>query len=435
MADKQPETQTYTLRYGNQPIDTSVQEAGFMESMFRDTIGEIRDMIDATDPAAVQLAGLYYQAAEPLLNEFAADLKTKAAELAEHYKGPAAYQTQLQLRSLHASVVELAAKLGRMGRSLKPYGDTLQWAQANVVEGRGRDSRSDNDIDWADQIPFYGIKRSSDRASQHLREVNERIAQHYEDLPVDVQQALPIVVDPEMPDFGNSGLNGPQVGSLGSGDVPAYQTTPFNTGSIPGGPSAAGVNGDYPSSAGQVPGGYGNGGLNPGDGTGGVGGVGGVGVGDSDAYGGADPSGLTDTTLGANPSVPSVPSAPSTPSAGSPGDYGSTNLAGYDPTVPGGPGGPNGTTYTGNGPGMGGTGNPGGGVTGNAGTVSGGGTAANAASAAGRAGMGGMGMPMLHAPLSTSRKESDPAGESSSNLFEDDDVWGGPEGTTPSTLV
>lgn len=189
MADE-PKTQDFPLRYGDQPIDTSVREAGFMESMFRDTIGEIRDMIDATDPAAVQLAGLYYQAAEPLLNEFAADLKTKAAELAEHYRGPAAYQTQLQLRSLHASVVELAGKLGAMGRSLKPYGDTLQWAQANVVEERGRDSRSDNDIDWADQIPFYGIKRSSDRATQHLREVNERIAQHYADMPVEVQQAL-----------------------------------------------------------------------------------------------------------------------------------------------------------------------------------------------------------------------------------------------------
>ncbi|GAA2818329.1 hypothetical protein GCM10020220_003140 [Nonomuraea rubra] len=219
MADE-PKTQDFPLRYGDQPIDTSVREAGFMESMFRDTIGEIRDMIDATDPAAVQLAGLYYQAAEPLLNEFAADLKTKAAELAEHYRGPAAYQTQLQLRSLHASVVELAGKLGAMGRSLKPYGDTLQWAQANVVEERGRDSRSDNDIDWADQIPFYGIKRSSDRATQHLREVNERIAQHYADMPVEVQQALPIVVDPEMPDFNNSGLRGPQVGPLNTGDVP-----------------------------------------------------------------------------------------------------------------------------------------------------------------------------------------------------------------------
>ncbi|UBU14596.1 hypothetical protein [Nonomuraea gerenzanensis] len=433
MAD-QPEIQTFSLRHGDQPIDTSVQEAGFMESMFRDTIGEIRDMIDATDPAAVQLAGLYYQAAEPLLNEFAADLKTKAAELAEHYKGPAAYQTQLQLRSLHASVVELAAKLGKMGRSLKPYGDTLQWAQANVVESRGRDSRSDDDIDWADQIPFYGIKRSSDRASQHLREVNERIAQHYEELPVDVQQALPIVVDPDMPNFGNTGLRGPQVGSLSAGDAPGYQSASFGSGSIPGGPSAGGYDGDYPSSAGQYPGGYGTGGLNPGDGTGGVGGVGGVG--DSDAYGGPDPSGLTDNTLGATPGAPGVPSAASVPTAAAPRDYGSTNLAGYDPSQPGVPNGPNATTtYSGNGPGMGGTGGPGGGGTGNAGTVTGASTAAGAASAAGRAGLGGMGMPMMHAPVSARGRNEDSAGESTSNLYEDDDVWGGPEGTTPSTLV
>lgn len=64
--------------------------------------------------------------------------------------------------------------------------------------------------------------------------------------------------------------------------------------------------------------------------------------------------------------------------------------------------------------------------------------AANAAanaSAAGRMGLGGMGMPMMHAPLSSRGKEEDPAGENTSNLYEDDDVWGGPEGTTPSTLV
>lgn len=343
MAD-QPETQSFTLRYGDQPIDTSVHEAGFMESMFRDTIGEIRDMIDATDPAAVQLAGLYYQAAEPLLNEFAADLKTKAAELAEHYKGPAAYQTQLQLRSLHASVVELAGKLGAMGRSLKPYGDTLQWAQANVVEGRGRDSRSDNDIDWADQIPFYGIKRSSDRATQHLREVNERIAQHYADMPVEVQQALPIVVDPEMPDFNNSGLRGPQVGPMSTGDVPPYQNASFNPGSVPGGPSVDGSS--YPP--GQYPGSYGNNGLNPGADTNGAAGPGDLG--DRDAYGGGDPNALAGSTLGTTPNAPSAPSAPATPTAGSPRDYSSTNLANFDPSQVGTPNGPStATTYTGNG--------------------------------------------------------------------------------------
>ncbi|MGW3342909.1 hypothetical protein ACWDA3_06360 [Nonomuraea rubra] len=422
MADE-PKTQDFPLRYGDQPIDTSVREAGFMESMFRDTIGEIRDMIDATDPAAVQLAGLYYQAAEPLLNEFAADLKAKAAELAEHYRGPAAYQTQLQLRSLHASVVELAGKLGAMGRSLKPYGDTLQWAQANVVEERGRDSRSDNDIDWADQIPFYGIKRSSDRATQHLREVNERIAQHYADMPVEVQQALPIVVDPEMPDFNNSGLRGPQVGPLNTGDVPPYQNASFDPGAVPGGPS---FDGSYPP--GQYPGSFGNDGVNPGAGPNGPGGPGDLG--DSDAYGSGDPSALANSTLGNPPGVPSVPSAPSVPSPGSPRDYASTTLAGYDPSQVGVPNGPNtATTYPGSGPGTSGTGYPG--SPGNAGTTA----AANAASAAGRAGFGGMGMPMMHAPVSSRRKEEDPVAENSSNLYEDDDVWGGPEGTTPSTLA
>ncbi|WP_345146327.1 hypothetical protein [Nonomuraea rubra] len=94
------------------------------------------------------------------------------------------------------------------------------------------------------------------------------------------------------------------------------------------------------------------------------------------------------------------------------------------------PNGPNtATTYPGSGPGTSGTGYPG--NPGNPGTTA----AANAASAAGRAGFGGMGMPMMHAPVSSRRKEEDPVAENSSNLYEDDDVWGGPEGTTPSTLA
>jgi hypothetical protein len=44
-------------------------------------------------------------------------------------------------------------------------------------------------------------------------------------------------------------------------------------------------------------------------------------------------------------------------------------------------------------------------------------------------------MPLLHAPVSARRKEEESGGENTSNLYEVDDVWGGPEGTTPSTLV
>ncbi|MEO3793979.1 hypothetical protein ABGB14_27515 [Nonomuraea sp. B10E15] len=411
----EPETTTTRLHLNDASLDTSTPDASWMKStvasigLMDSTIDEVKRYIDETDPGSVKLAGLYYEAAEPLLNSFAADLKTKAADLAKHYQGPAAYQTQLQLQGLAASARELATKLGAMGRSLKGYGETLRWAQMNVVESAYRDSRSDQDIDYAAVLnPFNSANRGDHRAADHMKAVNERIVGHYEQLPSEVQQALPIVVTPEMPDF----QNGPRLpGGLPVGDhtnLGGYDPSSFGPGSVRGVPAVAGPgDGAYPGA--NYPGGDrpGSGDLPGGDGPG-------------DGSVGNVPSGQTGMPDGANPGDPGSVAGPTAAGPNS----GGTDLAGYDPSL--GNTTPGGTQTTTGGPGTG-TGVPGGGSAGNGGA---------ALAGAGRTGAGGMGFPMM--PMmggGAGGRDQENDRESTTWLAEDDDVWGGPEGTTQSTIA
>ncbi|MEV0233317.1 hypothetical protein [Nonomuraea sp. NPDC050786] len=417
-------------------IDTSVHTPGFWESMVVDSIDQVKDWIDATNPGKVRIAGMYYTAAQSLLNGFADDLKTKATELAEHYKGPVAVETQKQLQSMHASTRELAQKLGQIGKVLQDYGETLRWAQANVVESPGRDSRSDHDIDWAGQIPFYRLKRGNERAVNHLKEVNQRIAQHFADLPAEMQQAVPDPAQVEMPDFNNGGGKVPPMPNLRSGPGPGdISAASFNPGSVPGLAAPQGPADGYPS--GQYPGASVGGGINGGIDGGAAGGFGGgvpgsVNAGDN-PYGGGGPAGVTGTTLGANPNFPSAPSSPSANVPDSPG----TTLAGYDPSLSGPSVNPSYTTPTTGGPSTG----PGGPATGPAishgaggGTTAGGVTSAVASRGGGGNGTGGF-APHPAGLTGRGSEEEQKKKETTTGIYEDDDVWGGPEGAGPSTIA
>ncbi|MEV4113798.1 hypothetical protein [Nonomuraea sp. NPDC049695] len=406
----EPEIQTTNLQTGGQKINTFVHQSDLMDSMVHDQLGEIRKQIDATDPVSVRRAGRCYEAAEPLINDFAAGLRTKAAELAEHYQGPSAYQTQLQLRSLHASALELAAKLGKMGRSLTAYGRTLEWAQANVVEKRGQDSRSDHDTDWADHIPFFGIKRADNRAADHLREVNKRIAQHYEELPVEVQQALPIPLDVPMPDFDNGG---PKMPGLPAGPGTGYGNASLNTSPAPGLPGGFPADGSYPGA--QYPGGPGTATTGGGTNTGSSG---------SGAYGDLDPGTLTGPTLGAQNGIP-----PATFDAGgSSGQRGATDLAGYDPLTASAT--PNGAASTVPGAGGSATGIGGG-------NAYGAGMPPNVTMPSGAKSAGGTsGMPYLPAASGKASRDEERDLERTTYLLADDDDWGADvrNSTTPPVI-
>ncbi|MER7501187.1 hypothetical protein AB0L05_14855 [Nonomuraea pusilla] len=426
----EPQISTTKLKYLNS-LDTSTPSVSFWGSMVQDTLGQVKKWIDGTDPASVRLTARYYQAAERLLESFAQDLRGKAAELNKHFKGAPAVETQKQLRALYASARELGGKLGAVGRPLEEYADTLAWAQANVVESPGRDSRSDHDIDWAGQVPFYRLYRGDKRAVEHLKRVNEKIVEAYGKLPDDIRQALPDPTIPDPPTFTTTSTTrmwppagGPFPG--GGGDQDFTYPTGHGPGSGPDltGPGAGGAypSGQYPSGqnpsgqypSGQHPDGRQPDGRFPGDGAYGSGGSGGGTPGD----GGAGSYGTQDSSAFAG----------AAPAGQYPGDGGRTTLAGYDHspsgTVPnaGYPGnGPNGATAT--------VTNPGGGPS------SAGGGSAGAAPGAVRAAAGGTGVPVV--PLGGGGAPSGQSSESEYNtqLFEDDDVWGGPEGTTPHTIA
>lgn len=416
----EPKLQTFQLKNTTSPPDPSAPEVTFWGSLGTSTLDQIKKWIDGADAGSVKLAGIYYSRAETLLNGFAADLKTKATDLAGHYTGPAAVETQKQLQALHASVRELARKLGEMGRSLQGYGDTLHWAQANVVESMDHDSRSDRDVDWAGRVPFYRLYRGDKRAADHLKKVNERIVEHYKQMPADVQQALPDPSVPDIPDFNTGAGSVPGPPGLGGDGVPAnYPNSAFDPGSMPGGPgNPSGASGPGIGGTGSYPSGAG------GSGPGSIGGHDGA----DNPYGGADPSGVTGTTLGTTPGAP--PSAPS-----SSGD-GSTSLAGYDPSLSGtsttgyptsAPGGPAFNGPGGTGPASG-SGGPSGGIVP---AVAGG-----AMPRGGASGAGSLGAPLLGGvPGGRGSGGDEQDQESSTWLHEDDDVWGGPEGATPGTLT
>ncbi|MFF4191339.1 hypothetical protein [Nonomuraea sp. NPDC001831] len=420
----EPKKQTLKLIYNTGPVDTSTPEVSFLGSMFTDTLDQVKDWIDATDPESVKLAGLYYTRAEALLNGFAGDLKAKATELAEHYTGPAAVETQKQLQTLHASVRELAKKLGDMGRPVHGYGQTLNWAQANVVESMDHDSRTDRDVDWAGRVPFYRLYRGDKRAVEHLKKVNERIVEHYKQLPSEVQSALPDPSVPELPNYNYGGGIGPgSPGVDGKGGPGVYPVSSFGPDAVPGGPGY--IDGKMPGDGGA--GAYPAVHYPDGSGTNGsgvnVGGVQGYDPGDN-PYGGGDSSALNGASLGSAPTA----STADLPSGA--GD-GTTQLAGYDPSMSGMPNGAYPTTTGGSPYGGGGVGS------GTAGGFAAGEGGAAGAAMRGAGGAGGFVSPGMMGGMPARGGESGEKRDSENTtwLAEDDDVWGGPEGTTPSTLT
>ncbi|WP_066933233.1 WXG100 family type VII secretion target [Microtetraspora fusca] len=406
---------------------------GFWSTLFHSNIDTIKNWVDNTDPNSVRRAGQYYSAAKGLLDGFAADVKSAATKLAEHYKGPEAVEMQKQLRSLHASVRELAGKLGKTGRALQDYADTLVYAQRNVVEKVGEDSRSDHDIDWADV--WWGRSRTEKRAVDHLKRVNERIVENYEALPSEVQQALPNPHDIGLPDFTKvqydpeklknlnlpPGAGGPLPGFDGAGKVPNVNgSVPNAGGSVPdvgglGGPGS--VPGDLglndPGNEGVTPSvlGPSTGGLGGGDGTGvtpgGLSG-GGTGTGPGSGYGTADLAGYS----GPGTLTPSATTLSGPSSTGFPGHGGSSGSG----TVGGG--------SAGIVPGLGGVG---------AGT-SGGGAASRGTGlrGTGAAGANGMVAPGAHGRGQGGEEQADR--ENSTWLMEDDEVWGDGGSSIPPVL-
>ncbi|MFI6450095.1 hypothetical protein ACIBF6_00930 [Streptosporangium amethystogenes] len=398
--------------------------------LFDSVMEKIKKWIDNTDPDSVRRAGDYYLAAQTLLEKAARELKDRAVDLADHYGGPASVTTQKQLQFLHATIRELADEMGRMGPPLHQYADTLVWARENLVVKRGEDSRSDHDTDWADMVPFYGAYRVEDRARDHFYKVNERIAEHYALLPGvgDLNFLPPTPL--EIPDFKPGG---------------------FSPGGLPGGTTGSGS--PYGSSGPGELSGSGPAGAGPYDlvssalDTNGAGGPGGEGTDlfgpdpDAGSPGLVQPSGPDGNGSDLSTEFPGGVGASgrdlSVPDGG-------TRLAGLNETALSGPSNALTTGLSANGaPGIGtlggaGTGGAGAGGAG-AGSAGAGGAGIWGAGGAGarsgaRGGMNGMPMMPYGAAGHGQGGEKGQEHENTTELLEDDDVWGSGGSTTPPRL-
>ncbi|MFF4993371.1 WXG100 family type VII secretion target [Streptosporangium saharense] len=441
------QTGSNRLKYGIEPQETSLSI-----TLFDSVMDQVRDWVDDTHPAAVKRAGDYYVAAHDLLQDAAVTLKQRATDLAGKYNGTESVEAQKELQRLHASIRELAGKMRQVGTTLRGYSETLSWAQRNIVTKRGQDSRSDHDTDWADNIPFYGMYRVEDRARDRFNEINQKIIQHYKELPDEVQYALPTPVQLPMPKYDDVTLPGGPKGTVtgpGSGGYDGTSTRlsvndPTNGLGLNGsdlggldGLDGAGGPGDLggPGQDGTDPSGRGPGsidGFPPGPGTDGSGSGPGSGV------GGLDPNVI-------NPGSPNG----SLPGVGANGTgTGTTTLAGLgDPAnlglTNGTIGQPNGqgaypfsNGLNGNGTGTGpGIGSPNGvGGFGGVGGVGGAG-GVGAAGAGGLRAAGASGMPMVPFGAGGAGAQENQEQESTTWLLEDDEVWGSGGDTIPPVIT
>ncbi|KAB8197713.1 hypothetical protein FH608_004070 [Nonomuraea phyllanthi] len=391
--------------------------AGWLSTDAADTI---KDWFENTNPVAVQRAADYYLAAEELLNGFANDVKAKATELAGHYKGPTAKATQEQLQYFHASVRELAGKLGDVGRPLQAHAQTLARAQ--------RDIKTSDDLGFFEGMPFKRMHDLENKAKNLLKDINEEIVHHYDQLPVSIKprgfdpnlnvddpflkniDMPPYDFDSDLKDTGNPyadpfdqrGLDPDAfdtdgfdtdrfdtdgIGDDGGLDARPIRTDGFNTSQT----GSSGSPGSGLDGSGLTPRGFDPGGLNQpglGDNSFGTSGL------DPNSL---DPNGLNDRTNLAN-------NGPNTMMTGP--DLSNTPTTGY------------GTAGTGGSSGYGS-----------------GGSAGYAASAATR-GAGGMnGAPFFPAGMHPAGAQEENAIDRTSPLYEDDDVYtGGGSDTTVSEL-
>ncbi|MGW5685798.1 hypothetical protein [Nonomuraea sp. NPDC003754] len=409
-------TADHTIRF-NGSVPFSVNDDGR-------SVAGIKNLIMMLDPATIQRTAASYLAAADRLTSMNEALVSGATAMAKVWEGPSSVESQQSLRTLHATIRELAAKFKAVGLPLEALGRRLL-EHKEFVENKS-EAWSDNDHTWDDSIPgWYHTMNSSgyewgssdELAGQHLRLLNNDLRKVYEEWPFNVHKVVPDLKPPTIPgppvdttedpgdhhvdtssftppggDLEGPGPDGIDETSAGDTAVPGL---PGDTLSGDGGYPGSGTDWDGSGTDGRYP-----------DRTG-------LDAGDSGGKGpnGADRSGAN--TNGAGPDA----------GAGTPDTGGLPNTRGTNTTLedfqrPAGwapdpstsfPNGPTPYPSTGNGPGVGVGGNV---LTGP------GGLPLNARSASATGG----GMPFM--PMAGAGANESEDKENSTWLHEDDDVWG-----------
>ena len=394
------------------------------------SVAEIKNFIQFLDPATIQRAAASYLAAADRLTAMNEALVSGASAMAKVWEGQSSVEAQQSLRTLHATIRELAAKFRAVGLPLETLGKRLL-EHKEFVEGTSA-AWSDNSMTFDDSVPGWyetinaGVEWGSqdELAGQHLRVLNDDLLRVYEEWPYNVHKVVPDLKSPMrgLPDTrtgdgsGGAGplsggdFQGPGIGGIG--DTPGSGTS-----GVPGGD----LDGSYPggtSPGGTNPGGLGADGTNP-DGT----------NPDGTYPGGVNPGtgSLTDRNPGGvNPNANPNPNP--TPTNGTPDTRGvdtpdpRTTLAefprGGDPSSLPNSGSPYSTPSNGPGTGPGtGTGMGSGGN----GMAGAGGLPINAKPASAT----GTGMPFMPMTGGGAGGAEEQDRENSTWLHQDDDVWGG----------
>ncbi|MFB4267859.1 WXG100 family type VII secretion target [Nonomuraea sp. GTA35] len=168
------------------------------------SVAEVKDrFLLRIDPASVSKAGAAYVDAATKLEKFNEVVRSAAVEMAKVWEGPASVTAQQALRTLHATIRELAQKARAFGTPLIPLGERLLDHQEFVQSNSS--AWSNNSYTYNDSIP--GWYKTMDKgweygsqdelAGQHLRLLNNDLAKAYEQFPTYVYKALPDIKDPQ----------------------------------------------------------------------------------------------------------------------------------------------------------------------------------------------------------------------------------------------
>ncbi|MFI6290919.1 WXG100 family type VII secretion target [Nonomuraea sp. NPDC050790] len=231
------------------------------------SVAGIKFFIMSLDPGLIQRAASSYLAAADRLTSMNEALVSGSIAMAKVWEGPSSVESQQSLRTLHATIRELAAKFTAVGRPLEELGRRLQ-DHREFVENKS-EAWSDNGSTWDDSIPGWyetmnkGTEWGSadELAGQHLRLLNDDLRKVYDQLPVSIHRVVPDLklpepVMPKMPPIADPGdhrvdpgaLNAPTGGlqSPGLDGVGAIPPIDPALSGLPG--SALTADGRYPGS-------------------------------------------------------------------------------------------------------------------------------------------------------------------------------------------
>ncbi|HLU70636.1 MAG TPA: hypothetical protein VKZ82_00525 [Nonomuraea sp.] len=237
---------------------------------------QINSWLSNTDPGYIRGSGQTYTFASGKVNQAVSALETHAARISQIWKGPDAAKAREALLLLHATGLELADKMQKMGSALTKYADDLTTAKEEAQKTPIWTSGSGNHTAYGSGHSWNLIDSPRDKAAQEaLHKLNTEIVSIYNfEVPQYIMYELPTVSlpggsggygDPGYPT--GSGGRGPTFGSLGSDPTGGGGTTqggPTSGGTTPGITYPGGTNPGGTNPDGTNPGATDPGGTNPG---------------------------------------------------------------------------------------------------------------------------------------------------------------------------